>query len=173
MSFLTFILKQKFKKNWVHRTNKQLPKLPKGHFKLIKVGGVCTVPIWQCLCLWQCGQPPTPVELLIRRSTCRKCKPLCWSHASFQGWQMNLEKIKIDTLLERESPRQIAETEQTSTMCEALKDYGKAWGLTVKIRTGHYSDKFCLFLGGEDIYIFSRDSVAVIVNLTNSPSPPR
>lgn len=65
-----------------------------------------------------------------------------------------MEKIKIDTLLERESPRQIAETERTSTMCEALKDYGKAWGLTVKIRTGHYSDKNSLvnsasFLGEE------------------------
>ena len=42
----------------------------------------------------------------------------------------------------RESP------ERTSTMCEALKDYGKAWGLTVEIGTGHISDKFCPFSRG-------------------------
>ena len=56
-------------------------------------------------------------------------------------------------------------------MCEALKDYGKAWGLTVEIGTGHYSDKFCPFSGGGDIYVFGRDGVAVIVNPDKEPIP--
>ena len=58
------------------------------------------------------------------------------------------EALKIDAILERQSPGQIAEPDRTSTMCEALKGYGKGWGLTVEVGTGHFSDKFCPFSGG-------------------------
>ena len=48
-----------------------------------------------------------------------------------------------------ESPHQIAETGRTSTMCEALKDYGKASGLTVEIGTDIIQINSAPFLGEE------------------------
>ena len=139
---------------------KHLPKLPKGHFKLIKVlpEGVGFA-LFQFDSVSGCGSVdsrqhsslPTPIESLIDLPV--ESVNLFIGHMLLFGrtmrWEKNGEALKIDAILERQSPGQIAEPDRTSTMCEALKGYGKAWGLTVEVGTGHFSDKFCPFSGGE------------------------